>query len=250
MRKVLTVLQVILIIICIAAGAVLAYLHFQEQDSIAMYDECRLVYRTISEDTPQESEAEEDQPADSSGIDFDALNAVNQDVIGWITIPDTNIDYLIVQGTNNSHYLNYAYNGKRNWMGSIFMDYRNKPDFSDYNTVIYGHYLSAKHTMFSQLNHYLEENFWNDHKQFVIDCEDGSRYTYTIFAVYLSGADSIAFNTDLDENSFSGFLQSACENARYDTGTEVNTDNQVVTLVCCYAKNFNKRVVVQGIRIS
>ena len=79
MRKVLTVLQVILIIICIAAGAVLAYLHFQEQDSMAMYDECRLVYRTVSEDTPQESE--EDQPADSSGIDFDALNAVNQDVI-------------------------------------------------------------------------------------------------------------------------------------------------------------------------
>ena len=56
MRKVLTVVQVILIIICIAAGAVLAYLLFQEQDSMAMYDECRLVYRTVSEEIPQESE--------------------------------------------------------------------------------------------------------------------------------------------------------------------------------------------------
>ena len=61
MRKVLTVLQVILIVICIAAGAVLAYLHFQEQDSMAMYDECRLVYRTISKDTPQESEEDQDR---------------------------------------------------------------------------------------------------------------------------------------------------------------------------------------------
>lgn len=256
MRKILIVIQIISVVVLIGAYGVFAYMHWEEEQSIQMYQECRTLYQTGTADnsagnTIEDGETEQDSASGrNSGIDFDALHAQNKDVIGWITIPGTNIDYPIVQGKNNTHYLKYAYNGRRNWMGSIFIDYRNQSDFSDFNTVIYGHELSSRKTMFSQLNKYLSESFWEKHKEITIDTDDGEQHTYTIFSVYVSSAKSIAFNPSIEEDTFPEFLQNISSAAQYDTGIAPNTDNKIVTLVCCYEKNFAKRVVVHAMQIS
>ena len=72
-------------------------------------------------------------------VDFDALKEKNEEIIAWIYIPDTNINYPVVQGEDNRKYLNVMPDGTPHFSGSIFMDYRCEADFSDPHTILYGH---------------------------------------------------------------------------------------------------------------
>ena len=85
-----------------------------------------------------------------AAINLEALRQVNPDVIGWVMIPDTKINYPILQGTDNDYYLGHTWQGVKNSVGSIFMEYRNTPDFTDYNTILYGHNMNDG-SMFANL---------------------------------------------------------------------------------------------------
>src|SRR5690625_4446140 len=96
--------------------------------------------------------------ADSNGIrsGFDELLKQNEDVVGWITINDTQVDYPILHSSDNVEYLTENYYGDESRAGSIFMDYRNDITSSDLNTVIYGHRMRDG-SMFQQLTKYLDK---------------------------------------------------------------------------------------------
>ena len=96
-------------------------------------------------------------------INWEALKKENDQIKAWIIVPDTNISYPIVQGTDNDYYLHHTFGKQENYAGAVFIDYHNKPDFSDNNTLIYGH--NVKHeTMFSQLEKFMDKQFFQDHK--------------------------------------------------------------------------------------
>ena len=78
-------------------------------------------------------------------VDFESLQAINKDVVGWIFIEDTVVNYPVLHSKkNNDEYLYTTYDGKQNNSGSIFADYRNNADFTDDNTVLYGHNMKNK----------------------------------------------------------------------------------------------------------
>ena len=83
-------------------------------------------------------------------INFDVLYTINPNVIGWIIVPDTTINYPVAQATDNEWYLWHTFSGQRNPSGAIFLDYRNNPDFSDPHTLVYGHNMQDG-SMFSSL---------------------------------------------------------------------------------------------------
>lgn len=104
-----------------------------------------------------------EDPETAFAINWEELRKVNDHVVGWILIPDTNISYPIVQGTDNSYYLDHTFAKESNYAGAIFVDYHNKPDFSDNNTFVYGH--NVKHgTMFAELEKFLDQSFFDEHK--------------------------------------------------------------------------------------
>ena len=72
-------------------------------------------------------------------VDFDALQEINEDVVGWIYIPGTEVNYPVVQGDDNEYYLHRTFEKKDNFTGAIFLDYLCQPDFSSDNTILYGH---------------------------------------------------------------------------------------------------------------
>ena len=95
-------------------------------------------------------------------VDFDALLAENEDIVGWIYSEGTPINYPIVQSSNNDYYLRRLLDGTYNIAGSIFMDYRNSPDYTDLHTIIYGHNLKDG-TMFGSLKEYRSQEYYDSH---------------------------------------------------------------------------------------
>ena len=91
------------------------------------------------------------------------LRAINSDIVGWLRIDDTDINYPVLQGKDNDYYL--ARNYKREWAtaGSVFIDYRNTVDLSDDFTIIYGHRMSYG-KMFSDITKFMERNYFNAHQ--------------------------------------------------------------------------------------
>jgi sortase B len=100
--------------------------------------------------------------ADTPNPSLSDLQKINPDVIAWLTVDDTNIDYPVVQGEDNQEYLNKAIDGSFSLTGSIFLDYENADDFSDFYSLVYGHHIAGK-VMFGEVPEFLDEDYFEEH---------------------------------------------------------------------------------------
>ena len=125
----------------------------------------QVVSPTLTDDNkPNVKKTKEKNP-----IDFKALNKINKDIVGWIKISDTNIDYPILRApeSEQSFYLHRDYYKNYLYAGSIYMESYNQPDFSDRNTILYGHNM-ANGTMFADLHKFEDSDFFSKHKTFKV----------------------------------------------------------------------------------
>ena len=105
-------------------------------------------------------------------VDFDSLQKENPDIYAWITIPDTVIDYPIVQSSeDNAYYLNHSAEKTDSVSGAIYSENYNKKNFDDPITLLYGHNMKDG-SMFAGLHKYEEDTYFNDHKDLVIYTPD------------------------------------------------------------------------------
>ena len=116
-------------------------------------------------------------------VNFDELLAINPDTIGWIRFsPEPSIiSYPIVQGEDNDEYLHKTFSANENTLGAIFLNAGNQPDFSDRNSIIYGHRMKDG-SMFRHLQDYEERAFWESNPYFYIYTPDGREITYHIYS--------------------------------------------------------------------
>lgn len=181
-------------------------------------------------------------------IDFDSLQEINPDVIGWLEMEavDT-INYPIVQGEDNDYYLHRTFQRTDNFAGSIFMDYMNKSNFGQRNTIVYGHNMKNG-SMFGSLKNYRDQEVYKKSPYFWIYTPTRI-YKYEIFAcaeVDKFGQDyQITFR---DKEDFREFIYRAQDQALYDTGVDVDYTDTVVTLSTCTG-NEATRFIVQGKRV-
>ena len=178
-------------------------------------------------------------------VDFEALQKVNPDVVGWIYQKDTIINYPIMRGSDNDQYLHSDINKKYSVSGSIFMDYRNSGDFSDFNTIVYGHHMHDG-SMFKSLRGYTKEtDYYKDHKTFELITPD-NKYHLQIVSAFITPATSEAytysFNNIADKQAF---LNYAAKNSKISTGVTATTDDKIITLsTCAYDYDEARYVVV------
>ena len=124
-----------------------------------------------AEPTPEPSAEPQTDPLAS--IDLAALQAVNADVLGWLSIPDTAISYPLVQGADNDYYLAHTWNRSSSAVGAIFMDARCASDRSGFNTVIYGHRMNNG-SMFASLKYYNDPSYRQAHPRiYLVDASCG-----------------------------------------------------------------------------
>ncbi len=170
-------------------------------------------------------------------IDFEYLKGINPDVVGWIKIEDTQINYPIVQGTNNSFYLNHSYDKKWSGAGSIFMDYSSSSDFSDLNTFIYGHHTNNG-SMFGELYKYMDANFYKEHPSFYLYTLNGN-YVVDVFSAYIDDVESDSYKQDFSSfEEYEKYLNDVIVKSKYKTNLEINAEkDRIITLYSCSHEN-------------
>jgi hypothetical protein len=120
--------------------------------------------------------------------------------VAWIEIEGTNIDYPVMQATNNTWYLGHDYLGRDNIMGAIFLDYRNDSDFSDNVVVLYGHRTSGR-LMFSDVAKYSDPEFFASHLDGWLLLRDGRKLELSAYRyLVLSGDDRLYRDFAFDDS--------------------------------------------------
>lgn len=228
-------------------AAVNLFLIWQEyRQSDALYDAAQTEFLTAPE---MELEFESDEPITwpTFAIDFANLQQVNREVTGWIWIYDTVVNYPLVQSDkNNDAYLHKTYDGTSNSSGSIFMDYRNASDFSDTNTIIYGHNMKNG-KMFAVLKKFGNQEFYDSHREFYIMTPEGNR-RYEIISAFQTDALSDIYDRNFSSQEgrqawFEKVLRSSAILAAVDAAAE---DSFVTLSTCVSGNDYRARFVVIG----
>lgn len=178
-------------------------------------------------------------------LDLQALREVNPDVVGWILIPDTPVNYPLMQGQDNDYYLERTWDRQSNSIGSIFLEYLNSRDLTDFNTIIYGHNMKNG-SMFASLREYSSQEYWEAHPYVYIGCDSGV-YRYEVFSSYLADVDSYTYALGLSRADYrQAFLGNAIQNSSIHTGVEPEHTDRVLTLSTCSGNGYSTRWVVHA----
>ncbi|RED66375.1 class B sortase [Cohnella lupini] len=176
---------------------------------------------------------------------FKPLLEMNEDVIGWIHIDDTVIDYPVLQGDDNEYYLNKDLDRKDNVNGSIFMDYRNRIDAQEKHLILYGHNMKNK-SMFMALLNYESRWFFQNHSIIAFDTLYDSR-KLQVFSAYFTDASDDYIRTDFKTDSdYKDFLVSLREKSLHKTDISVDENDTILTLSTCSNTNDEARFVVHA----
>jgi len=177
--------------------------------------------------------------------DFSKLMQTNKEVVAWIRVPNTNINYPIVQHIDNTYYLNHSFTRDTNDAGWVFMDYRNSIYDIGKNTIIYAH-TRKDGSMFGTLENTLNSNWYENKDNYIIKLSTLTENTlWEIFSIYRIPTTSDYIQTDFpDNNSFQKFLDTIKERSIYNFETTPGIQDKVLTLSTCHNKN--ERIVMHA----
>ena len=184
-------------------------------------------------------------------VKFEELQAVNPDIYAWITVPGTVIDYPILQhASDNTYYLMHNIDGSYGYPGCVYTENMNSKDFTDNNTVIYGHNMKNG-SMFAQLHKFEDPDFFNENREVLIYLPDEVLH-YTIFAAHVYDDRHLLYSFDFtDPEVYQKYLDSIFStrdmSANIDKDVTVTADDQIITLVTCIGSQPNNRLLVQAV---
>jgi len=181
------------------------------------------------------------------GIGYDGLTARNKDFIGWLYLPELDISYPIVYGEDNEYYLHNTFDGVANTAGCIFMEHECSPDFTDYNSFIYGHNM-RNGSMFGNLKNLTkDESLYKEVTEFYVYTSEVTM-KYDIYSFYVCEPDSDTYQLAKDEKGYEQYLEMAKKQSLQDMNVEISTKQPTLTLATCSGTGKNKkRFVVHGI---
>lgn len=229
---------------------------------IGIFSFCTWKYLSINKGIQKEKEEQEqlieisevkeevDNVKEKSKINFEELSEINSDIVAWIEIEGTNINYPIVQSNNNTYYLKHSFYKKYSNYGTIYMDATANKDFTSKNTFIYGHYTANK-SMFGELGNYMKQSFFEEHPYVTLYTPEKT-LEVEIFSVHVDNAssDSYQMNFTTDE-AYKEYIELMKQKSVINSSIEVDyTNDKVITLYSCSREtNYQKqdRYYIHGV---
>lgn len=185
-------------------------------------------------------------PTEKHTKSFEELQKINPDVIGWIRVNDTNINYPLLQTDDDDTYMNTDAEGKYSLSGAIFLHCGNKPDFSDFNNIIYGHHME-KEKMFGDIGNFTDETYFDEHPygNLFFDGKDHGIEFYALMQV--DAYNETIFNVCPDTSEAKqAYLLEIIDNALYKRELNITEDDHLVLLTTCTSDMTNGRNVLVG----
>ena len=182
---------------------------------------------------------------ESETASFEELKLINSDVIAWLNVYGTNIDYPIVQGQNNVTYVNTDVMGNPSLSGAIFLDYRCSPDFTDFNNILYGHHMENQ-VMFGEITDFMDKDYFDARRYgslFVDSIERGLEFFAFVHAdAYDFDVFRINITSQEDQQGYLDLLMEMAIHIRPDL--PVTIDDQIVLLSTCSPNSTNGRDIL------
>lgn len=190
-------------------------------------------------------ESQGNDEVDGTTVDFEELRKINSDIVAWVEIKGTNINYPVVKGKDNDYYINHTFEKNNNSSGAIFLECNNDEVFSDGNSILYGHNMKNQ-KMFHDLSKYTKKEFYDEHSEVILYTPEGKK-KYKIFSFYVADARSDTYKTSFsDKDDFKKYIEYVNSKSQYNTGEDANEDNKIITLSTCTNGNVDDRYVIQG----
>lgn len=217
----------------------LAAVMAEYRDAWLEYEELAAIARPV----PQGASGGQSQAAPDTGIDFAALSEINSEIVGWITLPGTVLDYPVMQAEDNDKYLKTTFLGESNPSGSIFLDYNTPADYSQPNSIIYGHNMSDG-SMFSILNEYKSQEFY-DKNPVILLYTKTEAYKGYVFSAYVTDIRGTVFTSSFSHpGSYAAFLKQIASLSAIKTEASAKEKDNIVTLSTCTGLHKDARMVV------
>ena len=177
-------------------------------------------------------------------VNFDNLKKINSDVVGWIKVNGTNINYPFVQSKDNKYYLTHSFSKSYNNAGWVFLDYRNN-NINNRNTIIYAHGRTDK-TMFGTLRKVLNNGWINNTNNYVIKISrEKENSLWQIFSIYHIPTTNDYLQTEFkDEREYQRFLNILKNRSNHNFNTSITSNDTILTLSTCY--NDSEKMVVHA----
>lgn len=251
MKKKLTVIQILLILLVIACASVIFKYFYDAKHSQNTYDELR---NTVEKKREEDASGGYEVKRSENGmleLYYD-LYRENGDMAGWIRIPDTNIDYPVVKCADNEFYLNKDFYKKYQQNGTPFIDYQCNDN--SLNTIIYAHNMKNG-GMFAPLLKYADKEFYAKHKYIFYDTlyDKGKYEIISVFTTVVGDKNEFKYykysNIETEEQ-FNKYADTVKTLSKYDTDTTVTFGEKLITLSTCAYHNTNERFVVTAKKIE
>ena len=194
---------------------------------------------------PEETTVPEEAGIVWPEVDFEALWEINPDVVGWLYIEGTQVNYPIVQGADNDEYLYRLITGEYNSSGSLFLESGLARDFSDQNNPVYGHNMKNG-SMLAAITGYKNQEFYEEHPIALLLTPERN-YQVHIFSAYVLDANGDAWNTVFTEKTMQEWLAKLTRRSYIATDVIPTSQDRVLTLSTCTYETDDARFLVHGI---
>ena len=199
------------------------------------------------EETQQEIVIEEEtEPPYESPIDFSALREINPDIVAWVEIPGTRIDYPVVQADNNETYLHRSFEGEESSAGAIYLDCDSDSDFMGKHSILYGHHMKNG-SMFAEIVKFKEKSFFQEHREVILYLPDRELHLRTIAALYGDAGGEKRRTVFADQESFNRYVDEMTKNCSFRELPEGNCECLYSFVTCSYEFE-NARTILYAVR--
>jgi len=199
--------------------------------------------------TPPDEEPDEQEtvpvPEPAPQVDFEELYKINPDVVGWLLVEGTQINYPVVQGEDDSFYLKHQFDGRFSEVGCLFLDAENDASFQETNQIIYGHY-RWNGAMFYDVGEYKNQSFFDEHPTGWL-ITPSAAYRLYFFAGYVSDVHGNAWDIGLAGDEYLAWLEECKERSAFSSDITPAADSCVLTLSTCSYEFKNARFVLHAV---
>lgn len=242
------------IIICLSCMAI-SYVLINNKTSEANVAKINERINTVIEASKNNTITPEETPAEPSdnlespikNKELESLLEINPDTVGWLTVPNTNIDYPVVKTTDNDYYLDHNYEKKYDYNGWVFMHYYNSTHNLDKNTIIFAHNRFYSGIMFGTLNEVTKDTWYNNTKENLITFNTlYDNMQFEVFSIYKTSITADYLKTTFDSDiEWNNFIKMIRERSMFQSNVNVGTNDKIITLSTCLDND--TRLVVHAV---